>query len=79
MEITSQDCQCCNGSFAFVKIVSETVSDSDSGNMKQYLPWPPWLMRQKIETIQSVLCHLRWPMQVLFHVAVAVIVASVIA
>jgi hypothetical protein len=29
-----------NGSFTLAKFVSETVSDSD---MKQYLPWPPWM------------------------------------
>jgi hypothetical protein len=39
------------GSFTLAKFVSETVSDSD---MKQYLPWPPWAMRQEIETILSV-------------------------
>ncbi len=50
-----------HGSFTLAKIVSETLSDSD---MKQYLPWPPWVMRQEIETILSVLCHPRWPMQV---------------
>jgi len=31
-----------------------------------------------IETVLSVSCHPRWPMQVLFHVTVAVAVASVI-
>jgi hypothetical protein len=49
------------GSFTLVKFVSEIVSDSD---MKQYLPWPPWVTRQEIETILSVSHHPRWPMQV---------------
>jgi hypothetical protein len=61
------------------KFVSETVSDSESdSDMKQYLPWPPWVTRQKIETILSVSCRPRWSMQVLFRVAVAVAVASII-
>jgi hypothetical protein len=33
----------------------------------------------KIETILSVSCRPRWPMEVLFHVAVVVAVTSVIA
>ncbi len=33
----------------------------------------------EIETILSVSCLPRWPMQVLFHVTVAVAVASIIA
>jgi hypothetical protein len=37
-----------NGSFTLANFVSETVSKSD---MKQYLPWPPWVTQQKIETI----------------------------
>jgi hypothetical protein len=32
----------------------------------------------EIETILSVSCRPRWPMQVLFHVAVAVTVATII-
>ncbi len=49
-----------DGSFTFVKFVSKTVIDSD---MKWYLPWPPWVMQQEIETILSVSCHPRWPRQ----------------
>jgi hypothetical protein len=49
------------GSFTLEKFVSKNVSDSD---MKQYLPWPPWVTRQEIETILSVLRHTRRPMQV---------------
>jgi hypothetical protein len=25
-----------------------------------YLPWPPWMMRQKIETVISVMFRCRW-------------------
>jgi len=50
-----------NGSFTLPKFVSETISNSD---MKQYLPWPPWLTQQEIETILSVSRCPRWPMQV---------------
>ncbi len=49
------------GSFTLVKFVSENVSHSD---MKQYLPWPPWVTRQEIETIVAVSHHPRWSMQV---------------
>jgi hypothetical protein len=49
-----------NGSFTLVKFVSKTISDSV---MKQYLPWPPWAMRQEIETILSVSRNPRWPRQ----------------
>ncbi len=45
-------------------LTRETVSDS---SMKQYLPWPSWVMQQEIETILSVLCHPRWPRQVNSH------------
>jgi hypothetical protein len=50
-----------NRSFTLAKFVSETVSDS---NMKQYLPWPPWVTWQEIETILSVSHCPRWPIQV---------------
>jgi len=47
-----------NGSFTLANFVSKTVSDSDSySDMKQYLPWPPWATRQKIETILLVHLH----------------------
>ncbi len=42
-----------NGSFILANFVSETVSDSD---MKQYLPWPPWVTQQKIETLLYLCC-----------------------
>ncbi len=32
------------GLFTLVKFVSGTVSDSD---MKQYLPWPPWVTQHR--------------------------------
>jgi hypothetical protein len=33
-----------------------------------YLPWPPWAMQQKIETILSLLLHRpRWPRQVVMR------------
>ncbi len=45
--------------FTLVKLVSETVGDSDT---KQYLPCPPWVTWQKIETILSLLLRRpRWP------------------
>jgi hypothetical protein len=43
---------------------SETVGNSDMRQSLLYLPWPPWAMRQEIETIPSVSCHPRWPRQV---------------
>jgi hypothetical protein len=42
-----------NGSLTLANFVSETVSDSD---MRQYLPWPPSAMKQKIETILYLCC-----------------------
>ncbi len=50
------------------KFLIKTVSNSAT---KQYLPWPPWVTRQEIETILSVSRRLRWPRQALFCVAVA--------
>jgi hypothetical protein len=54
-----------------VTFVSETVGNSGTSNMqqspwaaRQYLPWPPWVAQQEIETILSVSCHPRWPRQV---------------
>jgi hypothetical protein len=41
------------GSFTLAKFVGKNVSD----NTKEYLPWPPWATRQKIETILSLLLH----------------------
>jgi hypothetical protein len=43
------------------QLVSKPISNSDT---KQYLPWPPWVMQQKIETILSALCRIRWSSQV---------------
>ncbi len=43
---------------------SETVGDSNTRQSLLYLPWPPWVMRQEIETILSVSCHPRWPRQI---------------
>ncbi len=54
-----------NGSFTLTKFVSKTIGGSNS---KQYLPWPPWVMRQEIETRISVLRPPRWPREVLFCV-----------
>jgi hypothetical protein len=42
----------------------ETISDSNTRQSLLYLPWPPWAMRQEIETILSVLRRPRWPRQV---------------
>ncbi len=50
-------------------------NDSDS-YMKQYLPWPHWVTRQKIETILSVLGHPRWHRQGLCHVATVAVTDS---
>jgi hypothetical protein len=33
-------------SFTLAKLVGENISDRDT---KQYLPWPPWAMQQKIK------------------------------
>ncbi len=43
---------------------SETISDSNMRQSLLCLTWPPWAMRQEIETILSVLCRPRWPRQV---------------
>ncbi len=61
-----------NGSLTLAKFVSEIIGDSD---MKQYLPWPPWVTQQEIETILSVSCRPRWPRQALFCAAVAGVIA----
>ncbi len=47
----------CNRSFILANFVSETVNDRDSdsdSDMKQCLPWPPWVTQQEIETILSL-------------------------
>jgi hypothetical protein len=56
------------GSSTLATFVSKTVSDSDIRQspwaMWQYLPWPPWVAPQEIETILSVSHLPRWPRQV---------------
>jgi len=46
------------GSFRLTTSVSETVGDSDTRQSpwaaRQYLPWPPWVVQQKIEMILIV-------------------------
>ncbi len=62
------------GSFALATFVSETVGDSVAQQSpwaarqspwvaRQYLPWPPWVAQQEIETILSVSHRPRWPRQ----------------
>jgi hypothetical protein len=62
---------CPNGLFTLAKFVSETIGNS---HMKLYLPWPPWLMQQEIETILSVLRLPMRPRQILFGATVAGII-----
>ncbi len=42
-----------------------------TGTVTIYLPWPPWVMRHRYDCFYFLPRHPRWPMQVLFHVAVA--------
>jgi len=53
------------GSFTLAKSVNETVSNSNMWQLSLlYLPWPPWVVWQKIEMFLSLLCRPRWPRQV---------------